>query len=175
MLEEEYSRDVKVVMNRMKSLEERLAVVEGELIALKLGSRNEDMKSEGRVEGITKQTLQLNNMRDTQPIEKSHAFRERHIIEGDHTKVLTTLSKIVDPVTKRPYNKKVQNKDRYNFGDRVKFKYYTSNFFSKKNRWEEKRGYIVGHTKHFVYIAEEPISEYAFVHKKSSNNVIGKV
>ena len=168
MLHEEVGCDIKDVLKRMKSLEERLALVEGELVALKLGRHEGDCCLEPIDKGIVaKQTPQLNNIRHKQSI----GMNDSEIIVGDRTKLLTTLSKIVNPDTKKPYNK-LQNKDHHTFGDRVKFKEYTSHRWSRKKKWHEKRGYVVGHTKHFVYIAEDPISEYAIPHKKGNNNVI---
>jgi hypothetical protein len=77
------------------------------------------------------------------------------------------LSKIVNPKTNRPYSQSYNEKG-FRFGDRV----YSHNYKKWENEWEDKPGYVVGHSFKMVWIAEEPITlGRCVVYQKTNRNV----
>jgi hypothetical protein len=109
-------------------------------------------------------------------IENLDIANDESVDEGKQLQ-LSRLKQIIPMVLQKNKNKKysqVKNQDGFVFGDRVTVSWDRQvHVFSRRKgsamEKEGRTGFIIGHTKDYVYVLLEPIEELEVMRKKNHN------
>jgi len=157
------------------TLEERVSKLEMVVEAVVGGGSLSGGSLAGRVAELERvvASMQLMNLEGEglQPVKRNnynHGSASHNNTDRSGVLIRDILSKLINPSTKEPYGQ-TQNDNGFCFGDKV----YARHYKKLTNTWENKPGYVAGHSGKMVWIAEEPItSVYCVVSHKYNRNVL---